>query len=514
MRLTQALCRAVSVNPQGVATIDGDRTRTWREVHDRVARFAGGLGRIGVKPGDRVAVLAHNCDVFFEAYYGILWAGAAIVPLNTRLAPAELAFQLDDAQVGVLLFGREFAETVQQLQQASGQPRRLIALDEDAAGASITFEAVIAGSSPAAEAMRGNEDLAGIFYTGGTTGLPKGVMLSHLNLSAMASNLIMACKIDEDCVNLHAAPMFHLADIGIFMVTMVAGVHVFCRQLSDEVILSLVERHRVTHVFTVPAVIDRIAKHPSSLTRDLSSLKLLGYGGAPMPGGTYEAARARFPDVGFVQGFGMTEMGAHTFLGPRHHMEGAEPERLKSAGQDCYGYELKVVGPDGEEVPRGQTGEIVGRGDNVMLGYWNRPDETAQALRGGWMHSQDVGFMDESGFVYITDRIKDMIVSGAENVYSIEVENVISKHPAVDECAVIGVPDDKWGERVHAVVVLKAGATLTLEDLQAYARRQIAGYKCPRSLDIHVGPLPRSAAGKVLKTTLREPFWSQSARSI
>lgn len=514
MRLTQAIRRAASVNPDGPATIDGERIRTWREVQDRVARLASGLAGLGVKSGDRVAILAHNCDSYFEAYFGILWAGAVMTPLNTRLAPPELAFQLDDAGADILLFGREFAGMVQQVQAASGRPRTLVGLDEDARGASMTHESLIAGSTPAEDIERRNEDLAGIFYTGGTTGLPKGVMLSHLNLSSMATNLIMACKIDEDCVNLHAAPMFHLADIGIVMVTMVGGTHVFCRHLDDDSILSLAERHRVTHIFTVPAVIDRLAKNPRAAAADLSSLKLLGYGGSPMPAGTYHAARTRFPSVGFVQGFGMTEMAAHTFLAPRHHLAGGDPERLKSAGQVCYGFELKVVDADGVEVPRGQIGEIIGRGDNVMMGYWNRAEETRQALRGGWMHSQDVGYMDEAGFIFITDRLKDMIVSGAENVYSIEVESVISRHPAVDECAVIGVPDEKWGERVHAIVVLRAGASLTLDELQAFTRLSIAGYKCPRSLDIHALSLPRSAAGKVLKTALREPFWSERARAV
>ena len=510
MRLVQALQRAASVNADGLATVDGDRRRTWAQVRDRVRRLAAGLVGLGVRPGDRVAILAHNCDFYFEAYFAVLWAGAVLTPLNTRLAPPELAFQLQDSDARVLIFGREFAETAQVLKTDG---RRLVGLDPDAAGAQVHAETLIAQNAPMEEVERGNGDLAGIFYTGGTTGLPKGVMLSHLSLSAMASNLIMACKVDEDCVNLHAAPMFHLADIGIVMVTMVAGTHVFCRQLSEDVIVDLTARCGITHIFTVPAVIDRLAKHPRS-AEALASLKVLGYGGSPMPMGTYEAARARFPDVDFIQGFGMTEMSAHTFLGPKHHRPGADPRRLKSAGQVCYGYELKIVGEDGRELPRGETGEIVGRGDNLMMGYWNRPEETARALRDGWMHSGDVGFMDEAGFVYITDRLKDMIVSGAENVYSIEVESVISRHPAVDECAVIGVPDEKWGERVHAVVVPRAGAQLSLEDLQAHVRAQIAGYKCPRSLELHDGPLPRSAAGKILKTTLREPYWAGRDRSV
>jgi long-chain acyl-CoA synthetase len=361
---------------------------------------------------------------------------------------------------------------------------------------------------------RGNTDLAGIYYTGGTTGTPKGVMLTHQNLSAMAMNLIMATKIDETCVNLHAAPMFHLADIGTFMTTMVGGTHIFARRLNEEAMLHLVERHRVTHVFTVPAVIDRLAKHPGSVTADLSSLKLLGYGGSPMPMGTYESARARFPGVDFVQGFGSTEMGAHTYLGPAHHRPGADPKKLKSAGQVCFGYEIKIVDESGKELPAGQPGEIVGRGDNVMLGYWNRPEETAIALRDGWLYTQDVGYMDEDGFVYITDRMKDMIISGGENVYSIEVENTISRHPAVDECTVIGVPDERWGERVHAVVVLSAGQSLSLEALRTYCRDSIAGYKCPKSMEVRPAPLPRSAAGKVLKRELRSPHWQKGGRKI
>ncbi len=514
MRLTQALRRAASVNPLGIATIDGDRRRTWIEVEQRVARLAAGLAGLGVRPGDRVAILAQNCDYYFEVYFAVLWVGGVLTPLNTRLAPPELAFQLDDAGAGVLIFGREFSDVVRDVQSASGTARRLIALDPDAEGAETTCEALIAGSSPALEFERANADLAGIFYTGGTTGLPKGVMLSHLSLSAMASNLIMACKVDEDCVNLHAAPMFHLADIGIVMVTMVGGTHVFCRRLDEAVILDLIEREGVSHVFTVPAVIDRLAKHPRAGRADLSSLKLLGYGGSPMPAGVYEVARRTFPTVDFVQGFGMTEMSAHTFLAPKHHRPDADPERLKSAGQVCYGYELKIVDDAGQELPRGQTGELVGRGDNLMMGYWNRPEETRQALRDGWMHTGDVGYMDADGFVYITDRAKDMIVTGAENVYSIEVESVISRHPAVDECAVIGVPDDRWGERVHAIVVLKSGGALTLDDLQAYLQNQLAGYKRPRSLDIRTSPLPRGAAGKILKRSLREPYWAEFERAV
>jgi acyl-CoA synthetase (AMP-forming)/AMP-acid ligase II len=466
-----------------------------------------------VEPGDRVAVLAHNCDAFYEAYFGVLWAGAVIVPLNTRLTVPELHFQLEDAQVEVLLFGREFLASAKELSRAAPDLRVQICLD-DGVGNHDSFNDLISASSPAPEKTPNSEDVAGIFYTGGTTGLPKGVVLTHRNLSAMAVNLIMALKIDEDCVNLHSAPMFHLADIGTFMTTMVAGTHVFARRLDEEIILRLIAQHEITHMFTVPAVIDRMAKHPLAASTDLSSLKLLGYGGAPMPAGTFELARQRFPHVEFAQGFGMTEMAAHTYLSPREHRSSTNPERLKSAGQACYGYEISIRDPQGRELGPREIGEIVGRGDNVMAGYWNRPDETGHALRGGWLHTQDVGFLDEAGFLYVTDRLKDMIITGGENVYTIEVESVVSRHPAVDECAVIGVPDETWGERVHAVVVLKTGQTLDLETLRHFCRQQIAAYKCPRSLGIRDQRLPRSAAGKILKRELREPYWADRERKI
>ncbi len=513
MRLTQGLCRAVQVRPGGVATIDGERRRTWLEVSDRIARFAGALQCLGVNPDDRVAILAHNCDAFFEAYFAIFWAGGVIVPLNTRLTRQELQMQLDDAGAKIVLFGAEFARTAEELKRSAGI-EVFIGLDDSQAPADHGFNDLIAQHPAIEETVRHETDLAGIFYTGGTSGLPKGVMLTHRNLAAMAVNLIMAAKLDEDCVNLHCAPMFHLADIGTFMTTMVGGTHVFVRRLTEEKILELIERHGITHAFTVPVVIDRLAKHPRAAAADLSSLRLLGYGGAPMPAGTYDIARRRFPSVDFVQGFGLTEMGAHTFLGARHHRPGADPEKLKSAGQVCFGYEIKIVDRSGTELPRRAIGEIIGRGDNVMAGYWKRPAETAEALRDGWLHTQDAGFMDEDGFVYVTDRLRDMIVTGAENVYSVEVENVLSRHASVEECAVIGVPDERWGERVHAIVVPKAGAQPDLETLDAHCRQHIAAYKCPKSLELRMQPLPRNAAGKVLKRELRQPYWEGRDRAV
>ncbi|WP_176594026.1 long-chain fatty acid--CoA ligase [Sphingobium sp. EM0848] len=506
MRVTHALERAAIVAANRPATIDADRRRNWAEVRDRVARFAGGLQQLGVQPGDRVAILAMNCDCFFEAYFAIPWAGGVMVPLNTRLAQPELAFQLEDAGVDILLYGQEFAEVAGAL-RGQGSVRTLIGMDGNGAPADHGMDAIILASDAIPAAQQSDADLAGIFYTGGTTGLPKGVMLSHGNLYAMAVNLLMMIQFDEDCVNFHSAPMFHLADIGILFATMAAGTHVFRRSFDADDVLESISEHKVTHCFTVPVMIERLAKHPELERFDIGSLRMLGYGGSSMPAASLDFARSRFPGVDFIQGFGQTEMAAATMLGPKAHRVDADPAKLRSAGHVCLGYEIRIVDEAGREVPRGTVGEIVGRGDNVMMGYWNRPEETADVMRDGWLHTRDAGFMDEDGYIYITDRLKDMIVSGAENVYSIEVENAISHHPAVAESAVIGVPDALWGERVHAVIVLKPGeGEIDIAGLQAFCKQRIASYKCPKSMELRADPLPRSPAGKILKGPLRDAY--------
>ena len=467
---------------------------------------------LGVERGDRVAVLANNSDRYLECYYAVFWNASVLVPINTRLAVPEIAYQLRDSGVKVLLYGAEFAGTVSALQREIAFTA--VALDRADAPGTATYEDLVAGSAPVAESIGPDDELAAIFYTGGTTGAAKGVMHTHKSLSAMAVNLVMSLQVDEDSVALHSAPMFHMADIAVWTMTQVGGTHVVTPRFDEDAMFDLIERHGVTHIFTVPTVIDRLARHGRAATADTSSLRMLGYGGAPMPPAVLEHARERFPHVSFGQGFGMTEMPAISYLGPKWHREGTDPDKLKSAGAAAYGYELKIVNEDGEEVPRGAIGEIVGRGDNLMAGYWNRPEATAEALRGGWMHSQDVGFMDDDGAIYITDRMKDMIVTGGENVYSIEVENVVYRHPAVLECAIIGVPDERWGERVHAVAFLKPDQSLTLEALVSFCRPHIAGYKVPKSLEISATPLPRSGAGKILKTELRSPHWTGRQRKV
>ncbi|KCZ88850.1 class I adenylate-forming enzyme family protein [Hyphomonas johnsonii] len=509
MRITQALVRAATVRSEGVATIDGERTHSWDDILQRVSRIAGALRTIGVAKGDRVAILSNNSDRFFQAYFAIPWAGGVMVPLNTRLAVAELDFQLRDAGVGLLLYGRDFDETARRL-KAAGAVTHLLPMDEEQKG-SLPYAALNGDRMDECVAERAS--LAGIFYTGGTTGLPKGVMLSHDNLCTTAMNLMAVIPFDESCVNLHASPMFHLADIGILFCTLSGGTHVFVQRFDGQNLLGAMAEHGVTHCFTVPAIIDQMVQSPLVDTLDLSALRLLGYGGSAMPVSKYVEARARFPAVDFIQGFGQTEMPAATFLSPRAHRD-APDHVLASVGKVCPGYEIRVVDKTGAEVPRGVTGEIVGRGDNVMMGYWNRPEETAQVKRAGWLHTGDAGYMDEAGYIYITDRLKDMIITGAENVYSQEVENALNWHPDIAEAAVIGVPDEKWGERVHAVIVLREGKNApTAKEVADFCRQHIAGYKCPKSIEIRSEPLPRSAAGKILKGPLRDIYSARTERT-
>lgn len=503
VRLTYCLERAARLHGERLAILEGDDRRNWRDLRDGVARLAGGLRGIGVEIEDRVAVLANNGVAYLELFYASLWASGVVVPMNTRLAAPEIQFQLEDAGVRVLFYGAEFAEVVASLKASMKSPPRFVAIDAPLPG-DATLEDVRSAGVALPEPLRSGDDLAGIFFTGGTTGRPKGVMLSHESLHAMSRNFVMAFSIDEHCVNLHSAPMFHVSAVGIFFTTMVGGVHVFTSTFEPGALIDLLERERVTHCFTVPAIIDRLTKHPRARTADLSAMRIFGYGGSAMPVPLMLAARERFPTVGLAHGYGMTEVPALTILGPDDHRPGAEESRLRSVGRVMPEYEIKVVDEAGRECAPGQPGEILARGPNMMLGYWNRPKETAEALRDGWMHTQDVGHFDEAGYLFVSDRIKDMIVTGAENVYSIEVEDVLYRHAAVEECAIIGVPDEKWGERVHAIIVPKHGCTIDQAELIAFCREHIAGYKCPKTVEIRHEALPRSAAGKVFKAALRE----------
>jgi len=518
MYLTQALHRAVQQHPDRVAVRFGTRQRTFREFADRVARLAGALQKLGMQPGDRVAMLALNSDRYLEYQMAVPWGGGVLNPCNIRWSPAEILYSLEDSGSTILLVDDAFSALVAQLRRDSSTLREVVFCGEaEAPAGAHGYEALLAGAAAVPDALRRGEDLAGIFYTGGTTGFPKGVMLSHTNLcssslSGLAEGLAM-----PGGTYLHAAPMFHLADMGIAGMQWMAGAtHSIVPAFNPEQVLDVLERDRVSHVLLVPTMIQMLVDHPAmKKPRDLSALKMIVYGASPIAEAVLERAMAALPGVGFAQAYGMTELSPVATIHPPwyHTAEARHLGKLRAAGRATYCAEVRIVDTQDHEVPRGTVGEVVVRGPHVMQGYWNKPELTAAALRDGWMHTGDGAWMDDDGFIFIADRLKDMIISGGENVYSAEVENALAQHPAVAACAVIGVPSEQWGESVHAVVVRKPGQQPTNDELIAHCKALIAGYKCPRTVDF-VDALPLSGAGKVLKTKLREPFWQGQQRGV
>ena len=517
-QITQLLRAAVRRAPSRCATEHLGRRHDWRAFERRVAKLAGALAARGVKPGERVALLGLNGDRYLEAMFACPWGGFVVVPINTRLAPAEIAFWLADSESCALLVDENFSAVAQELAPKLPALKHRVFMGEGAAPEGWhDYEALIAHGAAAADAGARGDDLAALFYTGGTTGRSKGVMLSHRNIVANALNTAPVLGDVEDMVYLHAAPMFHAADNAVnFVVTAQGGSHLFMPRFEPGAFLKMVAQKRVSATLIVPTMINMVVNHPEVETTDTSSLRRVVYGASPMPEAVIRRAFVALPHTGFVQAYGQSEAApCMTFLmDDWHRVEGPRAAKLKSAGRAAMGCEVVVMGPDDREAPRGEVGEICGRGDNVMLGYWRQPELTAKALRGGWLHTGDGGMMDEDGFIFVVDRLKDMIVSGGENVYSAEVEQAIYKHPAVAECAVIGVPDAKWGEAVHAVVRLKPGQGASEAELIAHCHALIAGYKCPRGVTFRAEALPLSGAGKILKTELRKPFWEGRDRAV
>ncbi len=447
MKTTQALHRAVARQPNGMATICGGRRHTFSQFQDRVSRLASALLDLGVQEGDRVGILSHNSDRYVEYFMAVPWAGAAVNPVNTRWSPVEIAYSLDDCDTKVLLIDDPFLSMLPDILQRSNSLRTLIHVgDGPTPNGMVSYEAILADALPVPDAQRGGTDLAGVFYTGGTTGFPKGVMLSH---DALCQNSLFAVAegmARAGAVGLHAAPLFHIAAITVLGFLWTAGgIHVTLPTFTPLGVLEAIERERINTTVLVPTMIQMMVDHPDAASFDLSSLDTMVYGASPINEALVERAVALLPSTNFIQIYGMTEMAPIMTILPGvfHTQEGRELGKVRSAGQPGIGIDVLIVDPEGQELPRGEVGEIIVLSPGVMLGYWNKPEETAKALarpgREGWMHTGDAGRMDAEGFVFLVDRVKDMIVSGGENVYSVEVEQAVAKHPAVASCAVIGV---------------------------------------------------------------------------
>src|ERR1700760_3571213 len=509
MYLTQPLHRAVQQMPDAPHTVYRGRTLSHRQVRDRVARMAGGLRARGVGPDDRVGLLSLNTDSFFHTCLAIAWADAVIVPLNTRWSVKEMSYAFHEADVAVLFADDPFLGLARELRDSVPGLREVVSLGdpvgEVAPPGGLTPLADLLAADPVEDAHRQGAELAGIFYTGGTTRLPKGVMLSHRSIfiSALGSVATLA-RAPRQGGNLLVAPAFHLAGFAIWVQGMLLQMTAVPLPGFDPVaVLTAIEEHEIRQMLLVPTMIQMLVDHPDAQRYDLSSVESLVYGASPISEAVLDRARKVFSGAAFTQAYGMTELSpTTTILTDEDH---DDPVLRRSAGRAAPYARVKIVDDRDVEVPRGVVGEIVAAGEHVMLGYWKQPGATAEAVRAGWMHTGDGGYMDDRGYVYVVDRIKDMIISGGENVYSIEVENVVAKHPAVAQVGVMGAPDDIWGGRVHAVIALAPGTTLDLDDLRDFCKQEIAGYKAPRSLEI-VEQLPMSGAGKILKRTLRAQY--------
>ena len=508
------LLPGVERNADRIGFIDGDYRGTFAQHLDRTLRLANALDKqLGVGREDRFAIMATNSHQYMELYHAAFLGAGVANPLNLRLAAAELEFILKDSGTKVVFTDFLFAKNIAAIREAAGiETVVLIGPDMDSPH-DVKYEDLIQAGEPRIPEEPDEDSPVILMYTGGTTGLPKGVLLDQRAEMLNLYHVAMAVGLSEDAVYLHQTPMFHAASMGGILGISAGMKSVFIPLFDPGKVIDLIEEHQVNWTVMVPTMIQMMLNHEAFKPERVKSLKRLTYGASPMPGAVLEKLLSMFPDLELSQGYGMTEASAVlTFLNADDHRRGGDI--LKSAGRAVPGVVLSIRDEQGNEVPRGEAGEVWARAGNLMREYWNRPDATQDAFEGGWYHTGDVGYLDAEGYLYLVDRSKDMIVTGGENVYSTEVENAIASHPEVEQVAVIGIPHDTWGEAVHAIVVPKAGKSPSEESIIEHARKAIAGYKVPKTVEFRTDPLPLSGALKVLKRDLRAPYWEGKDRSV
>jgi long-chain acyl-CoA synthetase len=516
-----ALARAQAGDrPDSPALTAGDRRLTFAELDQRSNQVAGALSAAGVEAGERVGYLGKNSLEFFELLFGASKVGAVTVPVNWRLAAPEIVQIVDDSTASVLVVGGEHVDVIASVADALASVRVLVTLgSEDGLEGATSYGRWVGahgaddpGHAPAPD------DVALQLYTSGTTGRPKGAMLTNRNVWNMLPPTARDWGFDAASVNLIALPNFHVGGVGWALVGLFAGASsIVLPEFAVGAVLEAITAHRVTHVVLVPAVLPALLDAASAVAgSDVSSLQTIVYGAAPIS----ESVLARAVEqlsCGFIQGYGLTEtVGAVIhLLEEEHDLAGEHRHRLRAAGRPMEGVEVRIVEPaTGCDVATGDVGEIWMRTPRVMLGYWNQPEATRRAITSdGWLRTGDAGHIDSDGYVYLSDRVKDMIISGGENIYPAEVENVLMGHPAVADVAVIGVPSARWGETPKALVVAAPGTPPGEDELISFCRARVAHYKCPTSVEL-VDTLPRNATGKVLKAELRAPYWGQRDRHV
>jgi acyl-CoA synthetase (AMP-forming)/AMP-acid ligase II len=520
MNVSQLLTKSARTFPENLALVHGPKSLTYAQFDSRVNRLANALYRLGVKQGDNVAVMQHNYPETLESIFACFKAGCACVPINFRLHPNEFAFIIDHAEAKAVILSPEFNEAFVSIRDRIPNARYLITLS-DAEDELLDYEKMISAESDQFRDVDPKpDDLAWLFYTSGTTGMPKGAMLTHRNLMAMTMNFYadICPGFGPDDVILHAAPLSHgsglysLPNIGKAATNIILA----SKSFDPKLVLKTIQEYRVTNMFVAPTMIKLMVESSAVDRYDHGSLSALNYGGAPMLVEDLKQAMTKLGPC-LVQLFGQAESPMTlTYLPHRDHVLDGSPEQMKrlaSSGLQRTDVEIKIFDGNDKELPPGETGEIVTRSDLVMKGYWRNPKATEETIKNGWLHTGDMGYMDERGYLFIMDRSKDMIISGGENIYPREIEEVLIKHAAIREVAVIGIPDPKWGEAIKAVVSLLPGQSATEEELIIFCRNNIASYKKPKSVDF-VDELPKNSYGKVLKRDLRVKYWKDKERKV
>ncbi|MHB1044354.1 MAG: acyl-CoA synthetase [Eubacteriales bacterium] len=516
-KIAYLIARSARYHSNRTAVVFGDRRLTFAGVHKRSNQAARALAQLGVAKGDRVGVLLPNCPEYIETDFALAKSGFVRLPLNARLSRGEYSYIINDAEASTLVFGSEFLDTIESIRPELTTVKHYIMVGGAGASFAHHYQDMLLQPDDDVCVPVADDDSFQILYTSGTTGRPKGAVTTYRSrLATLATSLIDELKVSSCDVMLTAASLAHGGGTKILPHFIQGAVNVLLKKFTPEGFCRVVEKERVTTTWLVPTMIGMLLEYPDLKKYDLKSLKTVFYAAAPMPVAKLRRAMETFGNV-FVQVYGLSEAPNPDLLLPKedHVLEGTEEQlrRLQSAGREVYGVRVRVVNDKGGDVIPGEIGEIIIAGDNIMSEYWKLPSATAETIRDGWLYSGDMATMDKDGYVYIVDRRKDMIISGGYNIYPREVEEVLYRHPAVLEAAVIGVPDEKWGEAVKAVVVCKPGVKVAEEELIAFCQANLAGFKKPRSVDF-MEELPKSANGKILKREISRKYWEGHSRMV
>ena len=513
--LSQIIERNAQVRGNQPATITNKVIHTWSDVRHHIACVAKFLVDKGIKPDSKIAILAANSATYMESLFVPAWMGAVAVPLNTRWSLKENLYAIKDSDASVLFFDDAFYEIAGLIKEQTIHIVHFIYMGEThCPDWASSYNDLACSGEEIASVTKGGESMAFIMYTGGTIGNPKGVMLSHAGVYSSSIAIAMDVENKSTDIYLHAAPMFHGADFAFSNATsIVGGTHVFLPAFTPAALMEVISTYKVTITLLVPTMIKMLLNDASAKDADLSSLKKLVYGASPMDEGTLNILMNTLPGLQLYQAYGQTELSPlGTISGPENHSK--NNRRLRSAGRAGYCIQLRIRKDDGSIAKTGEIGEVEISGPNIMLGYLNQPKLTAETLIGGYVRTGDAGYLDEDGYLFLVDRVKDMIISGGENVFSVEVENIISLHPGVKDVVVIGIPHAEWGEQVHCIIIKHDNNETTEQEIIEHTKGHIAGFKCPKSVTFRSEPFPISGAGKILKVELREPYWAGNAHMI